>query len=126
MTEFILGWSRTRLQVRFLKTSPPTRLHRESPVHRKTEQPIPQSKLPDALHQTSADTNLTFKRRQQEVDEFWANYSDLVSIAAAPLLSLFFWFFYRRAGFNYTELLVTSLYMIGFTNLVFAVIVSPL
>jgi len=66
-----------------------------------------------------------YKLRQEKVDAFWAQYSDLVSIGAAPLLSLFFWLFYRRAGFNYAELLVASLYMIGFTNLVFALIISP-
>lgn len=66
------------------------------------------------------------RQRQEAVDGFWKQYSDLVSIAAAPLLSFFFWLFYRRAGFNYTELLVASLYMIGFTNLIYAIVVSPM
>ena len=57
---------------------------------------------------------------------FWNQYSELVSIAAAPLLCLFFWVFYRRIGFNYTELLVACFYMMGFTNLVYAIIVSPI
>lgn len=65
------------------------------------------------------------KQRQAAVDAFWTQYSDLVSIAAAPLLCFFFWLFYRRAGFNYTELLVASLYMIGFTNLIYALVISP-
>lgn len=68
----------------------------------------------------------TMRNRKQVVDNFWARYSDLVAIAAAPLLCAFFWLFYRRAGFNYTEMLVACLYMIGFTNLVYALIISPL
>jgi hypothetical protein len=63
--------------------------------------------------------------RRQAANNFWKQYSDLVSIGAAPLLCLFFWFVYRPAGLNYTELLVASLYMMGFTNLVFALIASP-
>jgi len=63
--------------------------------------------------------------RRQAANNFWKQYSDLVSIGAAPLLCFFFWFVYRPAGFNYTELLVASLYMMGFTNLVFALIASP-
>ena len=64
--------------------------------------------------------------RRLVVSHFWSQYSDLVSLAAAPFLCLFFWFFYRHAGFNYTELLVACLYMIGFTNLVYALVVSPI
>ncbi|MGC3943624.1 MAG: DUF3667 domain-containing protein [Chryseolinea sp.] len=64
--------------------------------------------------------------RRQAASSFWKQYSDLVSIAAAPLLCVFFWVFYRGAGFNYTELLVACFYMMGFTNLVFAIIVSPI
>ncbi|MEJ1240868.1 DUF3667 domain-containing protein [Chryseolinea sp. T2] len=64
--------------------------------------------------------------RRMAATSFWKQYSDLVSIAAAPLLCVFFWMFYRSAGFNYTELLVACFYMMGFTNLVFAVIVSPI
>lgn len=64
--------------------------------------------------------------RRQAATHFWTQYSDLVSITAAPLLCIFFWIFYRRAGFNYTELLVACLYMMGFTNLVYALIASPI
>jgi hypothetical protein len=64
--------------------------------------------------------------RRKAATSFWKQYSDLVSIAAAPLLCVFFWFFYRGTGFNYTELLVACFYMIGFTNLVYAIIVSPI
>jgi hypothetical protein len=64
--------------------------------------------------------------RRQATTRFWAQNSDLVSIAAAPLLCIFFWIFYRSAGFNYTELLIACLYMIGFTNLVYALVVTPL
>ena len=63
--------------------------------------------------------------RRQQAGKFWMQYSDLVSIGAAPMLCLFFWIVYRMAGLNYTELLVACLYMMGFTNLVFALIASP-
>lgn len=64
--------------------------------------------------------------RRKIVMEFWKKYSDIVSIGAAPLLCFFLWLFYRSAGFNYTELLVACFYMFGFTNLVYAIVVSPI
>jgi hypothetical protein len=75
---------------------------------------------PNALERESK-----IPERRQAVSNFWSQYSDIVALAAAPFLCLFFWLFYRRAGFNYTELLVACLYMIGFTNLVYALVVSP-
>lgn len=84
--------------------------------------------IPDETSSTNTSTSRKSKiqDRQRAVSLFWAKYSDFVSIAAAPFICIFFWLFYRRAGFNYTELLVACLYMIGFTNLIYALVFAPL
>jgi len=75
---------------------------------------------------TATSSESRIPARREAVSHFWSQYSDVVSIAAAPFICLFFWLFYRHIGFNYTELLVACLYMIGFTDLVYALVFSPL
>lgn len=64
-------------------------------------------------------------KRAAPVNRFFAKYSNFVAMFAAPFISLFIWLVYFRGAYNYTEHLVANLYLIGFTNLVRAVLFTP-
>lgn len=79
-----------------------------------------------------ANHTKTLTTEQQEaikkaapVSRFFAKYSNFVAMFAAPFISLFIWLIYFRGAYNYTEHLVANLYLIGFTNLVRAVLFTP-
>lgn len=63
--------------------------------------------------------------RQHNAIQFMNRYSNLVAMMAVPFISIIYWISYRRAHYNYTEHLVAGLYMNGFTNLLFALLVIP-
>ncbi|GAA4344581.1 DUF3667 domain-containing protein [Flaviaesturariibacter amylovorans] len=63
--------------------------------------------------------------RQHRVITFMSKYSNVVSMVAVPLTTLLFWLFYRKGRYNYAEHLVAGLFMVGFTNLVYALLMVP-
>jgi hypothetical protein len=68
----------------------------------------------------------TIYERQHEAISFMNKYSNTVAMIAVPLLCFLYWLFYMRGKYNYTEHLVACMYMVGFANLVYAVIFVPL
>lgn len=66
------------------------------------------------------------KQRSNEAYRYIARYTNYVAMLAAPYISLIVWLMYRRSGYNYTEHLTANLYLVGFTNLVHSLVVSPL
>jgi len=54
-----------------------------------------------------------------------AKHSNTINFILTPIVALFFFAFYYRAHLNYTEHVVTNLYMSGFTALVFVVFIAP-
>jgi len=63
--------------------------------------------------------------RQYKALAFINKYSNTVSMIAVPLTCVFYWLFYIRGRYNYTEHMIACLYMGGLTNLVFALIFVP-
>lgn len=61
--------------------------------------------------------------RRDKAIQFIQKHSNLVSMASLPLSAFFFWLFYRRGRYNYTEHLVAGMYMSGFTTLLFTIAV---
>lgn len=69
--------------------------------------------------------SLEQQKKMASVYRFFAKYSNFIAMFAAPFISLFIWLIYFRGAYNYTEHLVANLYLIGFTNLFRALIISP-
>lgn len=57
---------------------------------------------------------------------FMNKHSNTVAMLALPLIAFIFWLFYRRAGYNYIEHLVSNMYMSGFTLLCQVIVFIPL
>jgi hypothetical protein len=63
--------------------------------------------------------------RGRKVGVFFSKYTNLVSMAAIPLMTLIVFLFYSRGKYNYTEHLVANMYIGGFTVLMYALIFLP-
>ncbi len=64
--------------------------------------------------------------RQHQAISFMNKYSNTVAMIAVPLICFLYWLSYIRGRYNYTEHLVACMYMVGFANLVYALIFVPL
>ncbi|RXM48004.1 hypothetical protein [Flavobacterium sp. YO12] len=53
-------------------------------------------------------------------------YSNLMAMMALPLTAFFFWLFYKKENYNYTEHLVAGMYMLGFCILVNTLLILPI
>jgi len=66
-------------------------------------------------------------KRAEEANHFMSRNSNLVSLLfATPLMTLVFFLFYRKAGYNYMEHLAVNFYFSGFGSLIFIVVIAPL
>ena len=65
-----------------------------------------------------------YQRRDTAIG-FMNKYSNVVAMIALPLICFIYWLFYVKGKYNYTEHLVGCLYMVGFTNLLYATIFVP-
>jgi hypothetical protein len=66
------------------------------------------------------------KGRAEQTTSFMGKYANFVAFLATPLITLLFWGLYRRAGFNYTEHLVSNMYFSGLTNLFLSLVIFPI
>lgn len=66
------------------------------------------------------------RKRGANVGKFFAKYSNLVTILATPLFAFFFWLFYLKGQFNYTEHLIANMYFVGFIILFYGLLFVPL
>ena len=64
-------------------------------------------------------------KRMANMGKFFSKYSNLLPMAAVPLLSFLIWLFYIKGRYNYSEHLVANMYISGFTVLVYSVIIQP-
>jgi hypothetical protein len=64
--------------------------------------------------------------RIRKTNNYTNKYSNIISMSATPLISIFFWLFYYRGRFNYTEHLVANMYFVGFVMLIYGLIFVPL
>jgi hypothetical protein len=64
--------------------------------------------------------------RSSEVSAFMGKYSNIVAMIAIPIICFIYWIFYSRGTYSYVEHLVGCFYMLGFGNLVYAVVFGPL
>jgi len=64
--------------------------------------------------------------RQAIAVQFINKYSNIVAMIAIPLICFIYWLFYRKGKYNYTEHMVACMYMMGFANLFYALIIVPL
>lgn len=53
-------------------------------------------------------------------------HSNILGMLAIPLFSLFTWAFFKRRGYNFAEHLTANVYFIGFVNLCFTFLITPL
>ncbi len=64
--------------------------------------------------------------RANKVRNITDKYSNVISMLATPLLTIFFWLCYKRNRFSYLEHLVANMYFVPFTMLFFALVFVPL
>lgn len=81
------------------------------------------SRIPEKSHREHVTQ---IYERQHKAVAFVNEYSNTISMIAAPLICLIYWLFYIRGKYNYAEHLVACMFMSGFTNLVFVLIYVPL
>ena len=66
-------------------------------------------------------------KRAEQANNFMAKNSNFVSLLfATPLITLVFFIFYRKAGYNYMEHLAINFYFSGFGSLIFIVLIAPM
>lgn len=75
---------------------------------------------------TSRERVNAIGNRQNNAIRFMNKYSNIVAMIAVPLICVFYRLFYIRGPYNYTEHLVACMYMVGFTNLLYALLFVPL
>jgi hypothetical protein len=63
--------------------------------------------------------------RSEKASVFMSKHSNVIAILALPLIALVFRIFYARGKYNYTEHLVATMYMAGFTNLCYVLVFTP-
>ena len=64
-----------------------------------------------------------FYQRQEVAVKFMQKRSNIIAMVTLPVSALIFFLFYRKREFNYTEHLVASMYMAGFSTLVYTVLI---
>ena len=69
---------------------------------------------------------LQIYERQERALHFINKFSNIIAMAAVPLICLIYWICYIQGTYNYTEHLAGCMYMVGFTNLIYAVILVPI
>ncbi|MDQ3278288.1 MAG: DUF3667 domain-containing protein [Bacteroidota bacterium] len=79
-------------------------------------------RIPD---RTVRERRLVKLERAERATNFMARYSNYVNMAVTPMVALLFFLFFFRSGYNFTEHLVTNLYVAGFNALFFVVIITP-
>lgn len=68
---------------------------------------------------------IAMSSRVRKVNVITGKYSNVINMVATPLLTLLFWLMYRRY-YNYIECLVANMYFVGFTMLLYALLIVPL
>jgi hypothetical protein len=63
--------------------------------------------------------------RAGKMNAFMNKNSKLITIMATPLIAFFYWLFFRKAGYFFTEHLVANLFTVSATILVYALVFLP-
>ena len=81
------------------------------------------SRIPDAAKRANVTS---IYERAGKARVFMNKHSNGVAMLALPLIAGIFWFFYRKAGYNYVEHLVANMYMTGFVLLCHVLLFLPI
>ncbi|HUR10296.1 MAG TPA: DUF3667 domain-containing protein [Flavitalea sp.] len=87
---------------------------------------IPHNRVQRDNHISREIPENIYEVRRTEAVAFINKYSNFVAMIAVPLITVIFRLFYWKGRFNYTEHLIANLYMNGFTNLVYVLLIVPL
>lgn len=69
---------------------------------------------------------LDMAERTKKVAVVTGKYSNIINMLATPFFVLFLWLLYVRKKYNYTEHLFANMYFVGFTMIVYSLIILPL
>ncbi len=94
---------------------------------------VPNDKRSGQMIQAAAYTKDPIKKQQmldmaersKTVNKITGKYSNIINMFATPLITLFFWLFYKRQ-FNFVESLVANMYFVGLIMLFYAFVIVPL
>lgn len=64
--------------------------------------------------------------RAAKVNQLTGKYSNVITMLATPVLTVFFWLFYKRNRYSYLEHLVANMYFVPFIMLFYALVVIPI
>ncbi len=64
--------------------------------------------------------------RENRAKLFINRNSNKIMILALPIIAFSFWVFYRRARYNYAEHLVAAMYMVGYTMIIYVLLIVPI
>jgi hypothetical protein len=95
------------------------------------EQPEAYAEMRQAAEETkdpiARERRLKKTERAIQANRFMTKNSNFISLLlATPLVSLIFFLFYRKSGYNYTEHLAVNFYFGGFSALFFIFIIAPM
>lgn len=96
------------------KEAPPINIQKENQELSAISDPIQREKV---IH--------VYERKEKMI-HFMKKYSNLMAMMALPLTTFFFWLFYKKQNYNYTEHLVAGMYMLGFCILVNTLLILPI
>lgn len=85
-----------------------------------------QQRSAQTIRQAEPTVSKAIAEKRYRIGRFFSRNANWVAMFAAPFIGLLMWLFFWRARYNYTEHLVANLYLIGFTNLVRCLLITPL
>ena len=81
------------------------------------------SQMPEGPEKTM---NIARYERGIKVKEFGTKHGNMIAMIAVPYFAFLFWAVYRKRKYNYAEHLTSAVLFIGFSNMVFTLVVFPL
>lgn len=75
-------------------------------------------------HPAAKQHLLEMAERVRKVNKVTGKYSNVISMVATPLMTLFFWAVYRKR-YNYIESLIGNMYFVAFIMLFYALVIVP-
>lgn len=86
-------------------------------------------KAPSEIRFSSEEAKQVYTQKYERgynFNKFISKNSKLVTIIAIPLIAFFYWLFFIKAGYYYTEHLVANLFVTAFTILFYALVLMPI
>jgi hypothetical protein len=85
----------------------------------------PDPKVMEQLSPEKRKQYVTMMDRMEVASQFQQKHPNVLALIGFPVEALFVWLAFRRRGRNYVEILIAIIFLGGFANLIFSLLVSP-